>query len=309
MAAVLAQRIAGLDKPVSRLVMGAQPSDRAFEMFDDYFARGGNTFDTAYIYGELETVLGEWIRSRGVRDQVVILAKGAHSPLCTPQALSVQLIESLSRMGTDYVDMYALHRDNLDVPAGEFVDVLNQHAKAGYLRVFGGSNWTLARMNEGNAYAEAHGLAGFGFVNNNLSLARMVEPLWSGCRSANDPASLAWFARTQTPLFCWSSQARGFFVRGDRAIRDDKELVRCWYARDNFKRFDRARELAAEYRTAPMTVALAWVLRQAFPTFALIGPQSVAETASCFRATELTLTPDEVRWLNLGAWRRPRRPR
>jgi aryl-alcohol dehydrogenase-like predicted oxidoreductase len=309
MAAVLTQRIAGLDKPVSRLVMGAQPSDRAFEMFDDYFARGGNTFDTAYIYGELETVLGEWVRSRGVRDQVVILAKGAHPPHCTPQALSAQLIESLSRMGTDYVDLYALHRDNPDVPPGEFVDVLNQHAKAGHLRVFGGSNWTFARVDEANAYAKARGLDGFGLVNNNLSLARMVNPPWDGCRSANDPASLAWFARTQTPLFCWSSQARGFFVRGDRSIRDDEELIRCWYARDNFKRFDRARELAAEYRTAPMTVALAWVLHQPFPTFALIGPQSVAETESCLRATELTLTPDEVRWLNLGAWRRPPRPR
>ena len=302
MTTIPTQAIPGLDRPVSRLVMGTQGPDQAFALFDDFAARGGNAFDTAYIYGggKLEAVLGEWIKSRGVRDRMVILAKGAHSPNCNPKALSSQLEESLTRMGTDHAELYAMHRDNPAVPVGEFVDVLNRHARAGHIRVFGGSNWTLARIDEANAYARAHGLQGFGLVSNNLSLARMVEAPWGGCLSANDPASLAWFVRTQTPLLSWSSQARGFFVRGDPAMQDDKELVRCWYADDNFERLKRAKDLATKHNSSAINVALAWVLRQAFPTFALIGPQNPGETESCTRALDLALTDDEVRFLNLA---------
>ncbi len=294
--------VPGVDVPVSRLVMGTQSPDNAPALFDDFLARGGNAFDTAYIYGggSYEKSLGAWVKARGLRRQVAILVKGAHSPNCHPKALDAQFVESLDRLGTDYADFYALHRDNLEVPVGEFVDVLNRHAAAGRVKVFGGSNWTLARIDEANTYAKAKGLKGFGLVSNNLSLARMVEAPWGGCLGAHDADSLAWFHRTQTPLFSWSSQGRGFFVRADPEKRDDKDLVRCWYADDNFERLKRARELAAKKNSSAINIALAWVLAQTFPTFALIGPANAGETESCTRALDLTLTPDDVRWLDLG---------
>ena len=98
----------------------------------------------------------------------------------------------------------------------------------------------------------------------------------------------------------WSSQARGFFT--DRARPDDtsdKELVRCWYAEDNFRRQARAKELAAKYKVTPVTIAAAYVLCQPFPTFALIGPRQLSETRTSFDALGLQLTPQEVRWLDL----------
>ena len=294
--------VPGVDVPVSRLMMGTQSPENADALFDDFLARGGNAFDTAYIYGggSFEKALGAWVKSRGVRAKVAILVKGAHTPNCNPKALDAQLTESLDRLGTDHAEFYAMHRDNLEVPVGEFVDVMNRRASAGHIRVFGGSNWTLARVDEANAYAKAKGLKGFGLVSNNLSLARMVEAPWSGCLSANDPASLAWFRKTQTPLFSWSSQGRGFFVRADPEKKDDKDLVRCWYADDNFERLKRARDIAKKYNSSPINVALAWVLAQSFPTVALIGPANPGETESCTRALDVTLTPDEVAHLNLG---------
>jgi aryl-alcohol dehydrogenase-like predicted oxidoreductase len=62
-------------------------------MFDDFFARGGNAFDTAFIYGggRHEHLLGEWMRLRGVREQVVVIVKGGHTPYCTPTDLTTQL--------------------------------------------------------------------------------------------------------------------------------------------------------------------------------------------------------------------------
>ncbi len=298
--------IAGVNKQVSRLIMGCdnQPNfPHAAAMFDDFFERGGNTFDTAWIYGggSFEKLLGAWINLRNVRKDVVVIAKGAHSPLCTPRDLTRQLHESLERLRTTCADIYLMHRDNGEVPVGEFVDVLNEHLTAGRIRAFGGSNWTLARVDQANEYAKKNNKTGFAAVSNNFSLARMVDEPWKGCISASDPASREWFTRTQTPLLSWSSQARTFFLPGKAAPdkTDDKELVRCWYSPDNFQRLERCNELAKKRDVLPINIALAYVLNQPFPTFALIGPRQLSETRTSFAALGVTLSPDELRWLNL----------
>jgi aryl-alcohol dehydrogenase-like predicted oxidoreductase len=298
-------QIAGLTKPVSRLVMGVDNQSalpHAAVMFDDWFERGGNAFDTAWIYGggNCERVLGRWVGNRGVREQVVILDKGAHTPFCTPKDLTSQLMESLDRLGTDYLDIYMMHRDNTDVPVGEFIDVLNEHLRAGRMRAFGGSNWSIERVEAANAYAAKKGLTGFAAVSNNFSLARMVDPVWAGCIAWSDARSRAWLARTQVPLIPWSSQARGFFTdRADPNDRSDKELVRCWYSDDNFRRRERAYEMARRRGVLPIQIALAYVLRQPFPTFPLIGPRTLAETRTSLGALAIDLSPDDLAWLNL----------
>ncbi len=294
----------GLGKSASRLVLGVdnqrlEQFPHAVAMFDDYFERGGNTFDTAWVYGggQCEKALGQWVKNRNTREKVVILAKGAHTPHCNPTGLTTQLLDSLGRLQMDYIDIYMMHRDNPQIPVGEFVDVLNEHVKAGRIRVFGGSNWTLERVDAFNAYAKKNGKQGFAAVSNNLSLARMVDPVWPGCLTASDPAYLAWHEKTQIALMPWSSQARGFFVVGDPAYTTDHELVRCWYAPDNFARLARANELAAKKGCTPIQIALAYVLNQPFPTFPLIGPRTIEETRTSFDALKVQLTPAEVKWL------------
>ena len=298
------RQIAGLDTPVSRVVMGAMINEPplAFAMYDDFFERGGNCFDTAHIYGggKSEKIVGAWVKARGIRKDVLILDKGAHTPDCNPQGLTRQHAESLQRLGTDYVDLYMMHRDNPAVPVGEFIDVMNRHVKAGTMKAFGVSNWTLDRVEQGNAYARKHGLQPIAAVSNNFSLAEMVDAVWGGCLHNSDPVSRAWFARTQMPLMAWSSQARGFFT--DRAGQDKKgdvELVRCWYSVDNFRRRERAYELAGKLGVEPIAVALAYVLCQPFPTFALIGPRALCETRTSFDALKLELSPTQLRYLNL----------
>lgn len=298
-------RIDGLALPVARLPMGCDNQmtmAHGAAMWDDYVERGGNAFDTAYVYwsGLQERLLGQWIRNRGARAQVVVIAKGAHTPFCTPEWLTRQLEESMARLQTDYVDLYLMHRDNPDVPVGEFVDVLNAHVRAGKIKVFGGSNWTVERMAAANEYARRKGGQGFGVLSNNFSLARMVDPVWGGCISAGDAATRRWLTETQTPLLAWSSQARGFFT--ERAGRDklgDQELARCWYAEDNWRRRERAHALAEKKGVSPINIAAAYVLHQPFPTFALIGPRVISETVSSMPCLGVTLTPEEIAWLNL----------
>ncbi|HEY4456948.1 MAG TPA: aldo/keto reductase [Pseudonocardiaceae bacterium] len=295
----------GVAKPVSRLVMGVdnQPNlVHASVMFDDFVERGGNTFDTAYMYGKgrLEALLGQWLTDRGVRDEVVVIGKGAHTPDNNPESIARQLDESLDRLRTDHVDIYFLHRDNPDVPAGEFIDALDELRRAGRIGVYGGSNWTPLRYAEANAYAERAGRQPFSALSDHFSLAEAYDLPWANCEHVSDPASRKWLADRQIPLFPWSSQARGFFAgRADPEDRSDEELVRCFYSDANFERLRRVRELAGQFGVPPTAVALAYVLHQPFPTFPLIGPRTLDETRSSLVALDVELTPEHVAWLDL----------
>ncbi|HZZ42572.1 MAG TPA: aldo/keto reductase [Tepidisphaeraceae bacterium] len=298
--------VEGVGKRVARLVMGCdnQPNlPYAAAMFDDYMDAGGNAFDTAHIYGGglQEKLFGEWVRTRGVREEIVVIAKGAHTPYCYPEIIGVQLEQSLERMGLESADIYMMHRDNVDVPVGEFVEAMNEQVNRGRMKAFGGSNWSVDRVREGNAYAKQKGLMGFAAVSNNFSLARLVEPMWAGCISASDEKSRAFFRETGTALFAWSSQARGFFVEGKAGPekREDGELVRCWYSEDNFRRLERVKELARKREVLPINIALAWVLNQPMEAFALIGPRTIRETHTSWAALEVGLSESEIRWLNL----------
>ncbi|WP_069712097.1 aldo/keto reductase [Curtobacterium sp. ER1/6] len=297
--------IPGVGKRMSRLVMGVdnQPDlAHASAIFDMFVEQGGNVFDTGYIYGGgvLEGRLGQWIANRGIRDDVVVITKGAHTPFCDPESLTRQLLESLERQGTDHADVYMMHRDNPDVPVGEFVDVLDEHRRAGRIRVFGGSNWTPARFDEANAYAAANGKHGFEVLSNHFGLAEAYDVPWDGCEHATDPASKRWLEERQVPLLPWSSQARGFFTgRAAPGDTSDAELVRCYYSDANFERLRRARELGERYGVPATAIALAYVLHQPFPTFPLFGPRTIAEARSSMTGLSVELSPEQVAWLDL----------
>ena len=249
--------------------------------------------------GYTEKLLGEWLANRSVRDQSVIIGKGAHTPLCYPDVIGKQLTQSLERLQTDHVDVYFMHRDNLDVPVGEFVDAMDREVKAGRIRgPFGGSNWTKERMDEAIAYAERTGKQRPGVLSNNFSLAEMLVPIWEGCVPSSDAAWKKWLKATQIPNFAWSSQGRGFFTeRAGRDNREDEELVRVWYSEQNFERRDRAIELADRLGKRPIHVALAYVLAQPFPSIPLIGPRTLDELEDSLQAFDITLSKTDIEWL------------
>ena len=296
--------IPGVGKRMSRLVMGCdnQPDlAHASAIFDHFVEQGGNAFDTAWLYGHgaNETRFGRWVANRGIREDVVVITKGAHTPHCDPESLSSQLLESLERQGTGYADVYMMHRDNPDVPVGEFVDVMDEHRRAGRIKVYGVSNWSLERFDEANAYARANGRFELGVLSNHFGLAEAYDVPWAGCRHATDPASKRWLEERQVPLLPWSSQARGFFARARPDFHGDAELVRCYYSDDNFERLRRATQLGGELGVPATAVALAYVLAQPFPTFPLFGPRTIAEARSSMTGLTIELDPDQVAWLDL----------
>lgn len=298
--------IPGLGKRVSRLVLGVDNQlsfPQLAAMADDFFERGGNAFDTAHIYGGgvMESLLGQWLENRGVREQVAVIVKGAHTPFCDPENLLRQLEVSLERLHTDHADIYFMHRDNPDIPVGEFVDVLDAIVADGRVRLAGVSNWTLRRIHEANAYAEANGRRRIAAVSNNFSLARMVQPVWSGCEAASAPEWREWLEASQCPLFAWSSQARGYFLDGPATGVAAADILRCWDSSENRLRRERAGELARKKGVSTMNIALAYVLAQKFPVFALIGPRRISELNASLPALAVSLAPEEVAWLDSGA--------
>lgn len=300
---------------VSRLVLGSMiisPEHRevAFALLDAFVAAGGTAVDTArsYAHGTSEQTLAEWLRSRDSRGRIQIITKGAHPSReeprrVNPAAITFDIDESLKALGTARIDLYLLHRDDPSVPVEPIIDCLNQHAAAGKMRAFGASNWTTRRIDEANAYARLRGLQGFTASSPNLALAVTNEPMWPGCVSvAGDPAALAWYRERQFPLLSWSSQASGFFsgrYAPENVAQVDPNVARVYDRPDNWERLRRSREVAARYGRTATQVALAWVLHQPIPTFALIGPRTLDELNDCLGALEVPLTSEDLAWLNL----------
>lgn len=297
--------IPGVSLPLSRLALGtmlfdAVSEEQACSVLDRFVDRGGNTFDTAHIYGQgaIERAIGRWMAARGNRAQTVVIGKGCHpigksGPRVAPEHIHSDIDDSLERLQTDYIDLYLLHRDDENVPVGPIVEALNEERERGRIHAFGGSNWRHQRLAEANAYAAEHGLVAFAASSPNLSLARPQEPMWAGCVSVDDEM-LAWHIETRMPLISWSSQAGGFFTgRFSPEDRSKPDMVRVYYSEANFARLQRARELAEQKGVTANQIALAWVINQPFPVVALIGPQTIDELESSLAADELVLAPEE----------------
>ncbi len=296
----------GLKQPISQLIIGCDNRNTLAEgaiVWDAWIEAGGTTFDTGFVYGggQHEKVLGEWIKTRGVEKTTTVIAKGAHTPYCLPGAIGAQLAISLERLQLESVPIYIMHRDNLAVPVSEFVDALNQLKAAGKIGIFGGSNWSPARVVEANAYATAQGLEPFRILNNNLSLAVMEQPVWAGCITSNTRETLSSLRKGELVHLSWSSQARGYFL--PLALRNrlpaDTAPETCFGSPANAERRKRAELLAAERGVSAHNVATAWVLCQSFPSLALIGPRSPGEIVSTLPGAALKLSAAEVAWLNL----------
>ncbi len=313
--------VTGVAKPISRLVQGSimigSNNPDSFRILDEIFALGCNTFDTAHVYGngDVERTFGRWVNERGNREQLVVLGKGAHHnqdrKRVTPHDITADIYDSLARFGFDFIDLYLLHRDDPTQPVGPIVEVLNAHNKAGRIGAFGGSNWSTERIQEANEYAAANGLTPFAAASPNFSLADQIREPWEGCVSISGPGRKAardYYQANQMPLFTWSSLAGGFF--SGRLNRDnvgqmetylDKLAVHSYASDDNFRRLDRAQELAEEKGLSIPQIATSYVMSQPLNIFALVGCQNATEFAANMAAAELKLTPEECDYLDLRA--------
>lgn len=322
-----------LNKPVSGMVFGTatpilfaavapdagkEEKEKAFALLDTVFASGINTFDCAAHYGEV--ILGEWMASRGNRDQVVVLTKCAHPNAWRHRVNDFDILtdchDSLKKLQTDCIDIYMLHRDNPTTPVSEVMKVMNRLLREGKIRTFGASNWTHERIEEGNRYAKAHGLVGFTSSSPNFGLAEQIADPWicdahfgGGCVTISGPENAdarAWYRENRIPVFAYSSLARGFFSGAFRSTEPQKAKeildapgISGYFCESNLKRLARCEEMAEKKHLTVPQIAMAWIFSQPFEVHALSSPVNEEQLRQNLAAMECRLSAEEVAWLNL----------
>ncbi|RCX09865.1 aryl-alcohol dehydrogenase-like predicted oxidoreductase [Anaerobacterium chartisolvens] len=331
-----------LNKEVSGVILGTMTLfsgdvNEHMEHLDMAVEMGVNLLDTAIGYGGSEISIGKWMKARSNRKDVVVITKGCHpgpnGKRVNAKDLAEDLNRSLERLDTDYIDIYLLHRDDLDLPVGPIVEALNEHFAAGRIKSFGGSNWTHKRIQEANDYAKAHGLEPFRASSPSYFLAEQAAEPWApGTVTISGPAGEAareWYAANQMPVFAYSSLARGFFsgmvtrerweAEKDRimspgvlfsgnATKDqltgrgetiDPICAKAYCVEPNFKRLDRVKILAEEKGRTIAQIALAFIVNSKMNVFPVSGVANRAELQSTIDAVNIELTDKELAWLDL----------
>ncbi len=326
-------RIKGLNKDISKLVFGTatpklfaavapnatkEDEEAAFELLDEVFASGINTFDCAAHYGE--EIMGKWMESRGNRDKCVIITKGAHPNNWRDRVTDYDILsdanDSLKKLRTNKIDIYMLHRDNHTVPVGLIVKALTSLYDDGKVATFGGSNWTHKRIEEANEYARKHNLKMFSVSSPNFGLAEQVNDPWVGDAKFGDGCvtisghenaeARKWYKDHSIPVFAYSSLARGFLAgvfksSEPKTANDviDKPGILGYYCENNIERLRRCEILAEKKKVTVAQIAMAWVYNQPFEVFALSSPTTKQQIEENIAAIEIELSEDEIKWLNL----------
>ncbi|HEY1864713.1 MAG TPA: aldo/keto reductase [Roseiarcus sp.] len=258
--------------------------------------KGINFFDTADVYsqGVSEEILGRALKEFAKRPDVVIATKvhGAMGPSANAKGLSRKHImeaidASLRRLGTDYVDLYQIHRFDPLTPMEETLEALNDVVRAGKALYIGASSmyaWQFARMLD---IARAKGHAQFASMQNYYNLVYREEEREMMPLCANDGIA----------VIPWSPMARGYLagsgVGADastvRGRTDPFSVTLGLGSRQDEAVRKRVVETAEKLNTKPAVVALAWVLSKPFVTSPIIGASKPHHLADAVAATELKL--------------------
>jgi len=272
-------------------------------ILDAYVDAGGNLIDTADGYshwapghhgGESETVIGNWLRSRGRRDDVVIATKVSTKPDRT--GLAVENIysaidESLDRLQTDYVDLYYAHFDDGDTPLEETVAAFEEVRLAGKTRHVALSNYTPDRVDEWCAIAAANDFAPPIALQPHYNLVHRQDVEGPGNRGEVAAAH-------HMGLVPYFSLASGFLT-GKYRPGAEPESARGAWVRDYlhpefFAVVDVVREVAAAHAVAPAAVALAWLRDRPGVVCPLASARTSSQLAPILEALSLALEPEET---------------
>ena len=265
---------------------------------------GLNFFDTANVYslGVSEEITGRALRDFARRDEVVIATKvhGTMGPKPNQGGLSRKHIfdaidASLRRLGTDYVDLYQIHRWDKETPIEETLEALHDVVKAGKARYIGASSMYAWQFAKALHLAERRGWTRFVSMQNHYNLVyreeeREMNPL---CRTEG------------VGLIPWSPLARGFLA-GNRTrekggatarARSDAFAHQMYYADSDFTVAERCAQLSQRRGVSSAQMALAWLLHKPGVTAPIIGASKLYQLDEAVAALSIELTPDEIEFL------------
>jgi aryl-alcohol dehydrogenase-like predicted oxidoreductase len=259
---------------VSKICLGAMnygtkvDKEHSFALLDRYFEAGGRFIDTAnnyaYFYGgvggESETILGEWMKERGNREDLIIASKVGFNTPDIGNGLSAKLIKSefdrsLKRLQTEYVDLYYAHKDHREDPLEESLESFHRLHRQGKIRALGCSNYLAWRIEEARQLSRDHGWPEYCCVQQKHTYLRpspgtfdITHPvaddnLMDYCREKGDVVVLA-----------YSPTLKGAYTRTDR------EISAVYQGVGNDARMAALKTVADETGATPIQVVFAWML-------------------------------------------------
>ena len=302
----------GLETP--RLVLGGNvfgwtaTGEDAFAILDRFAEAGGTMIDTADVYsawvpghkgGESESLIGEWLKRRGRRDDVLIATKVGMLPMGEPARLEGARIAaaaeaSLGRLGIDAIDLYYAHQDDEATPLAETLAGFDRLVRDGKVRALGASNYSAARLEEALDISEREGLARYEVLqpeHNLMSRDKYEGALQSLCVERNIGV---------LPYF---GLASGFLTGKYRSEADFGKSVRggrmSAYLNDRGRNVLAALdEVAAETGATPAQVALAWLAAQPGIVAPIASATSVAQLEELLGVLTLDLNAEQIERLS-----------
>jgi aryl-alcohol dehydrogenase-like predicted oxidoreductase len=277
----------------------ALDDEQAEPIFRQAVEFGINFWDSAnvYGYGTSEEIVGRAIRKYTRREDVVLATKvyfkvgeGPGGSGLSRRAIMEQVDASLARLGTDYIDLYQIHRFDPETQAEETMEALHDVVKAGKVRYIGASSmwaWQFAKLQH---TAQLNGWTKFVSIQNQYSLMqREDEREMFGLLADQGVGSIPW-----SPL------AKGRLARpwGGQTARSETDSVARWVLPHDDKPIADAVQAVAADRGVPMAqVALAWVLKNPVVTAPIVGPTRPGHLADAVAALDIRLTDEDVRRL------------
>jgi len=265
---------------------------------------GINFFDTADMYsnGVSEEVVGRALRDFARRDEVVLATKVYFPTGDDPNArglsrkhIMTAIDASLRRLGTDYVDLYQIHRWDENTPIEETMEALHDVVKSGKARYIGASSMYAWQFAKAQYTADLHGWTRFVSMQNHLNLVYREEE-----------REMLPFCRDQgVGVIPWSPLARGFLA-GNRSVkgegptpraRSDEFAHHMYYQPEDFDVVDRVVELAGQRGVSPAQIALAWLLHKPGVTAPIIGASKMRHLEEAVAATEIELSEEDMSFL------------
>jgi aryl-alcohol dehydrogenase-like predicted oxidoreductase len=280
----------------------------AFTLLDSFVAAGFNLVDTADTYsrwvpgnrgGESETIIGKWLKRSGNRNKVVIATKVGSEMGTNKKGLSKAYIlraveDSLRRLQSDTIDLYQSHRDDPGTPLEETLEAYSQLIKDGKVRAIGASNYTAERLSEALLTSEQHGYPAY----------QSLQPRYNLYDRAEYEQSLGPLCREKgLGVITYYSLASGFLTGKYRSEKDlSKSIrgqgVRLYLNERGFRILKALDQVAKRYRSAPASVALAWLMARPGITAPIASVTSLEQLNDLIEATRLELDRSSLELLN-----------
>ncbi len=279
----------------------------AFELLDHFFENGFNCIDTADSYsawapgnkgGESETIIGNWMKERGNRNQIVILTKVGDTISANKKGLSKKYIlsaaeASLKRLQIGHIDLYQTHKDDPSTPIEETLEAYQQLMDEGKIGYIGVSNLSPERIEESLEISREENLPGY----------QTLQPKYNLYDREFETKYADLVQRNNMSVITYSSLAGGFLSGKYHSEKDFSKSARGKGMQKYLNKKGRAllkvlEELTEKYNSSAATISLAWLLKNPLVTAPIASATNKKQLDEIMKAVELNLSQEDMEKLN-----------